>query len=204
MAEDSVHGLARGSRLDVRPGEKETNALDMMQSPSGTREQAHRLDDDLAVLEAERQALQNDAATRRSEDIGRSMHRSRSRRRPLDDDFDAAAHAVHEKPSVYRPPEHPSTAAAKFFKKVHNSSFLVRYFTYIVPVVCVILLPLLLGALVFKRASVGGVRMMWFCVWLEIVWLTLWAGRVSASILSKSRACLALHLAPSPIFLHAP
>ena len=47
------------------------------------------------------------------------------------------------------------------------------------PLVIVLLIPLLVGALAYPNASVGGVRLVWFSVWLEIVWLTLWAGRVS-------------------------
>lgn len=63
--------------------------------------------------------------------------------------------------------------------KVHESSIIIRYFTYIIPLVLILLIPLLLGGLVFKDANVGGVYLMWFMVWLEVVWLSLWAGRVS-------------------------
>lgn len=31
----------------------------------------------------------------------------------------------------------------------------------------------------FREATVGDVFLMWFMVWLEVVWLSLWAGRVS-------------------------
>ncbi|KAM3418217.1 hypothetical protein BST61_g4220 [Cercospora zeina] len=51
------------------------------------------------------------------------------------------------------------------------------------PITLILLIPLLLGALVFKRATVGGVYLMWFMIWLEIVWLTLWAGRMLAKCL---------------------
>lgn len=64
--------------------------------------------------------------------------------------------------------------------KVHESSVIIRYFTYIIPLCLILLVPLLLGALLFKDSSVGDVYLMWFMVWLEIVWLSLWAGRVSA------------------------
>lgn len=37
-----------------------------------------------------------------------------------------------------------------------------------------------MGALVFPNANVGGVSLVWFSIWLEIVWLTLWAGRIVA------------------------
>jgi len=149
-------------------------------SPSRTREQEHRLDDDLAVAQAEQVA----STVQNSEGRGHvassmSIHQSRSRRADPVDDFDVATNPIHEKTSGYKPPDHPSTNFAKFFKKIHNSSVLVRYFTYIVPVVTLLLIPLLLGALVFKDANVGGVTLTWFAVWLEIDFLTLFAGRVS-------------------------
>jgi hypothetical protein len=151
-----------------------------MASPSQSREQAHRLDDDLQMLQVE-QAVSNLAAEQEN-DLGKTksnIHRSRSRREEPIDDFDVATAPLHEKTAVYKPPEHPNTNVGKFFKKIHNSSWLVRYITYITPLVLVFLIPLLLGALVFKNASVGGVKLIWFSIWLEIVWLTLWAGRVS-------------------------
>ena len=146
-------------------------------SLSQTREQESRLDDDLAMLQAEREASknQNELAP------ATSLARSRSRRTEPVDEFDVNTNPVHEKTSVYRPPEHPSTNFAKVFKKIHDSSFLVRYFMYIIPIAALLLVPLLLGALLFKSAHVGGVELLWFSVWLEIIWLTLWAGRVSLS-----------------------
>lgn len=47
----------------------------------------------------------------------------------------------------------------------------------------ILLIPLLLGALLFTNATVGGVELVWFMIWLEIVWLTLWAGRLLAKAL---------------------
>ncbi len=149
-------------------------------SPSQTREQEHRLDDDLTMLQAEQvassaQHVQSNGNLAHSI----SVHRSRSRRSDPVDEFDVATNPLHEKTAGYKPPEHPSTNFAKAIKKIHNSSFLIRYFTYIVPVVALLLVPLLLGALVFKNASVGGVTLLWFSVWLELLWLLLWMGRVS-------------------------
>ena len=142
---------------------------------SQSREEEHRLQDELAMLQAERVVSDQ---SRDSQDAGQPMSRSRSRPQDHVDEFDEATNPLHEKTAVYKPPEHPTTKTAAFFKKVHNSSFLIRYFTYIFPLFAILLIPLLLGALLFKRASVGGVSLLWFCVWLEIVWLTLWAGRV--------------------------
>ncbi|KAL9085779.1 MAG: hypothetical protein Q9165_007411 [Trypethelium subeluteriae] len=162
-------------------GQGEDGPLRTRQSPSQSREEAHRLDDELAMLQVERQISQPVD----SEQIGRiasgtrerSMRRSRSRRDDTVDDFDIATNPLHEKAAIYKPPEHPTTNIAKIFKKIHQSSFIVRWFFYITPVVLIILIPLLLGTFLFKNASVGGVELMWFSIWLEIVWLTLWAGR---------------------------
>jgi hypothetical protein len=159
----------------------ELPAFKEMQSPSQSREQASRLNDDLAVLAVE-QGLDEQEALKRGLSTNKSMTRVRSRREDLVDDFDAATNPLHEQAARYKPPENPSSKAGQFFKKVHSSSWLVRYFTYITPLVLVILIPILVGALVFPNANVGGVKLVWFSIWLMIVWLTLWAGRVSISL----------------------
>ncbi|KAI1941932.1 hypothetical protein LOZ58_003847 [Ophidiomyces ophidiicola] len=148
-------------------------------SPSRTREEAHRLNDDLAMLQAEREVSN---AESEMDNTGRatSIHRTRTRRSEPIDEFDTATNPLHEQGAAYKPPKTPTNRFARFVKRIHNSSFLVRYFTYITPLVLIILIPLLLGALAFPNADVGGVQLMWFSVWLEIVWLTLWAGRIVA------------------------
>lgn len=160
--------------------------MDTMQSPSQTREQASRLNDDLTVLQIE-QGLSAQDTLERNQSITRSMTRQRSRREDLVDDFDAATNPLHEQAAKYKPPENPTTSFSKFFKKVHNSSWLVRYFTYITPMVLVILVPLLVGALAFEDANVGGVELVWFSIWLMIVWLTLWLGRVSTANATRAQ-----------------
>jgi len=150
-------------------------------SPSQTREQARRLDDDLELLKIERQISRIEE---REEDGGDSMHRSKSRRRDEDvDEFDIATNPVHEKTQVYKPVENPSSNFAKFFKRVHKSNWLIRYFTYIAPLSLILLIPLLIGVFLFPNQKVGGVTMYWFMIWLEIVWLTLWLGRIIAKCL---------------------
>ncbi|KAH8732751.1 Mechanosensitive ion channel-domain-containing protein [Phaeosphaeriaceae sp. PMI808] len=153
-----------------------------IQSPSQTREQASRLNDDLTVLQIE-QGISAKEALERNQSLTRSMTRVRSRREEVVDEFDAATNPLHEQAAKYKPPENPTTSASKFFKKLHGSSWVIRYFTYITPLVLLILIPILLGALVFPRAHVGGVTLVWFSIWLMIVWLTLWLGRVIAKCL---------------------
>ena len=177
IGEGSVDGEKHDVTLNTN--NESQQYLQPLSSPSQTRAQEHRLNDDLALLQAER-VVSRQPQSGANPTSSASIHRSRSRRSDPVDEFDANTNPMHEKTAGYRQPEHPSTDFAKALKRIHNSSFLVRYFTYITPLVLLILIPLLLGALVFKDASVGGVSLLWFSIWLEIVWLTLWAARVSA------------------------
>ncbi|KAM0143035.1 hypothetical protein ACHAQE_003262 [Botrytis cinerea] len=148
-------------------------------SAAAQREQSRRLDDDLEMLRVERVISNEEKGDGSS--MGKSM-RSRSRgpnREPIDD-FDVDTTPIHEKTKIYRPPAHPATSLAKFFKKVHGSSVLVRYFVYITPLTLLLLIPVLFGLLLFENATVGGVKLFWFGIWLEIVWLTLWLARIIA------------------------
>ncbi|CRG91760.1 hypothetical protein PISL3812_08812 [Talaromyces islandicus] len=189
-----VHEIDEPNYLDhdaasQRPLHLDTSSLPQASftepSPSARREHALRLDDDLAVLEAER-VVSN---SQRSENY--SLQHSRSRPPQPVDEFDVATNPLHETAAIYNPPENPNTSLAKIFKRIHQSSFLVRYFFYISPVTLIILIPLLLGAIVFKDAGVGGVRMLWFCIWLEIFWLTLWAGRIAAKCIPHALGIIA-------------
>ena len=174
------------SHLTVQTQYDLNDQLRGMNSPSQTREQASRLEDDLEMLKVERQvSRQNEdvelSQTKSKED---DMYRAKSRRREEHvDEFDVATNPVHEKTQVYKPVEQPHTGFGKIMKRIHGSHWIVRWFTYITPLTLVLLIPLLLGFLVFPKAVVGGVFLSWFMIWLEIVWLTLWAGRILAKCL---------------------
>lgn len=180
-------GCEKKDQLHVNTATADHATNSDLASPSKTREQAHRLDDDLRMLQIERQVSQAAEGRESTEDCEHStVRRERSKREEVVDEFDVATNPLHERAQIYKPPEHPENNFAKFVKRLHNSSFLVRYFTYIVPIVLIILIPLLVGALVNpianKDPNVGGVQLVWFCIWLEIVWLSLWAGRVSRAV----------------------
>lgn len=170
--------ISHGSYLKAKtPDGHDASSL---RSRYSTRETNTRLGDDLAVMEAERVVSQSthDAQSKKSRD----HHSTRSRQSAVDE-FDEATNPLHERAALYQPPEKPTTKVARFVKKLHESSFVVRYLTYIVPLVVILLVPLLVGALAFPEANVGGVSLLWFSVWLEILWLTAWAGRVCVAVL---------------------
>lgn len=146
-------------------------------SASRVREEMSRIDDELALENAE-----NVISRQMNEEEDAALNRSRSRKPEPEDDFNVATNPIHERSQIYKPPEHPPNKFAAFFKHIHGSSWIIRYFTYIVPVFLLLLIPVLMGALLpaAQRADVGGVELLWFGVWLEIIWLTLWAGRILA------------------------
>lgn len=182
--DDSVDSHALRNRLRVEIDKNDVRSHEYTHpSPSQTREEASRLDDELAVQRAERTATSADLD---SEGRGStSLQRSRSHKPEPIDDFDAATNPLHERAAVYKPPENPESKAAKVFKYVHESSFIIRYFVYIVPIGLLIAIPIFIGALTpaGKNANVAGVQLLWFGVWLEIVWLTLWAARFAARLI---------------------
>ena len=174
-------GPSDANHLKVNTEVDHDRDLTSLRSPSAAREQSLRLEDDLALMEAERVAsvsTKDDQDKDGDRNSSSSASRVRSRRSENVDEFDEATNPLHEKAAVYNPPEKPNTKLSIFIKKLHTSSFIVRYATYIIPVVLLLLIPLLVGALAYPNASVGGVELLWFSVWVEIVWLTLWAGRV--------------------------
>ena len=154
-------------------------SLKKQASYSQTRAEESKLDDALRLLEVERGVSNN------SFQNPTSLGRSRSRRQEPIDEFDVNTNPVHEQNAIYRSPETPSTRVSKFWKAIHESSVLVRYFMYIIPIASLLSIPLLIGALVYKpdAKTVGGVDLMWFSIWLEIVWLTLWAGRIASKMI---------------------
>ena len=198
---EHVHYATQNEKENVPPGRNRANShltvqtveyessdyLRNMKSSSQTREEASRLDDDLEMLKIERQVSktnEQDAMSRSKSREEDEMYRAKSRKREEHlDEFDIATNPVHEKTQLYKPVEHPVSGFGRFVKKIHGSNWVIKYFFYITPVTLILLIPLLLGSLLFTNATVGGVYLMWFMIWLEIVWLTLWAGRILAKCL---------------------
>lgn len=175
------HSLAVQTDATIPDGSLRSRA-----SPSRSRDQATRLEDDLKLLQIERQISRVDAEKQDNASLkSNGIERSRSRREEVIDEFDVATNPLHETAKAYAPPAHPSNRFAQFAKSVHDSFWIIRYITYIAPLTLILLIPILIGFLVKggRNYSVGGVQLPWFFIWLEIVWLTLWAGRLLAKCL---------------------
>lgn len=117
------------SHLSVQTEYDHGDPLRGLGSPATqTREQASRLNDDLALLKIERQISRMDDDLARTKSTGGDTSRSKSRRREEHvDEFDEATNPVHEKTNVYKPVENPSTNFAKIVKRIHKSNWLIRY-----------------------------------------------------------------------------
>ncbi|KAK4219235.1 Mechanosensitive ion channel-domain-containing protein [Rhypophila decipiens] len=150
-------------------------------SPSGSREQANRLNDDLELLRAERivsRQEHNDARSRRS------RSRNRSEVNHTEDMFNTTAAPITQ-------PLHSdkkSTFLTRLWVLVKKFPRVMRYVLYAIPPGILILIPVFLDLFAYNRQSKavggnGGIELLWFGIWLEVVWLTLWASRIVASVM---------------------
>ncbi len=148
-------------------------------SPTDSREVANRLNDDLELLRAERVAV----ASSQEHDSSRPRSRSRSHQEPVEDAFNTVSPA----PPVVSTPQ-KKTWLTKFWVWLKKFPRVLRYILYAIPAAIVILIPTFLDIFAYHGDSKpvggdGGVSLLWFGIWLEIVWLTFWAARIITSIM---------------------
>ncbi|KAK9479563.1 Mechanosensitive ion channel-domain-containing protein [Lipomyces japonicus] len=75
------------------------------------------------------------------------------------------------------------TMFGRFYQRVWNSTFVVRYIIYIIPVGLLISIPIFVGAFGNTNAGLGGVRIVWIFTWVEVVWVSLWVSKFAARVL---------------------
>lgn len=75
------------------------------------------------------------------------------------------------------------TSMGKIYTAILNFSVVTRYFLYVLPLALMIAVPIVIGATAAPRAQIGGVRIVWFFSWVEIVWLSLWVSKLVAQSL---------------------
>ncbi|KAI1470040.1 uncharacterized protein F4812DRAFT_310876 [Daldinia caldariorum] len=161
-------------QVPAEPSRMPTDHLYM--SDTESRDQATRLGDDLTLLQAE-QTVNHQEST----DLRRAYSKPRSHEPEGEDVFNQSAQTS---PLL---PEHPNHLN-KVFKGIKGLPRILRYFLYSLPNAIILLIPILLGRFTPKDQQAviggpGGVDLMWFGIWLEVVWLSLWAARIVTSIL---------------------
>ncbi|KAL8932029.1 MAG: hypothetical protein Q9211_006571 [Gyalolechia sp. 1 TL-2023] len=75
------------------------------------------------------------------------------------------------------------TQMGKIYDRILKFSIVTRYSIYVLPLALGIAIPIIIGATVKKNATLGGVWIVWFFTWLEIVWLSLWVSKLVAKTL---------------------
>ncbi|KAF8427818.1 Mechanosensitive ion channel-domain-containing protein [Tirmania nivea] len=72
----------------------------------------------------------------------------------------------------------------RFYEKLINFSVVTRYLIYIFPLSLVLAIPTLVGGFgPGKDVEIGGVRMVWFFLWIQIIWVSLWVSKLAAKAL---------------------
>ncbi|KAF9886707.1 hypothetical protein FE257_011221 [Aspergillus nanangensis] len=85
--------------------------------------------------------------------------------------------------SLDDPEDGTVTTMGRIYQKIFQSSIIVRYFIYILPVAILIAVPMIVGALAAPKATIGGVPLVMFFGWFEVVWWALWICKLFARYL---------------------
>ncbi|KAK9320390.1 Mechanosensitive ion channel-domain-containing protein [Lipomyces orientalis] len=71
----------------------------------------------------------------------------------------------------------------RVYEAVWSFSLVTRYMIYVVPLGLLLSVPIFVGAFAAEDAKLGGVRIMWIFIWVEIVSVSLWIAKLFAQIL---------------------
>ncbi|KAK4547637.1 hypothetical protein LTR36_000594 [Oleoguttula mirabilis] len=71
-------------------------------------------------------------------------------------------------------------AMGRLYKKILGSSIIMRYLVFVLPLGALIAIPIVVGATAAQEAKIGGVRIVWFFSWVEVVWASLWGSKIVA------------------------
>ncbi|CAK3819895.1 calcium channel [Lecanosticta acicola] len=76
------------------------------------------------------------------------------------------------------------TTMGKIYTKISNFSIITKYFFFVLPLGLVIAVPIIVGAITLNHKTgapkFGGVPIVWFFTWVEIVWCSLWGAKIVA------------------------
>ncbi|KEY63980.1 hypothetical protein S7711_08705 [Stachybotrys chartarum IBT 7711] len=139
-------------------------------SPTSNRADMNRLNDDLELLRAERLISHQE----------NTDTASRLKRGPEPDD--TFNHPVHKETMTVKRKD-TDALLYKFWCFLKKFPRFIRYLVYLLPGAGLLLIPVLLGRANGSSVNVGGVSLMWFGIWLQIVWGALWVSRMVTSLM---------------------
>ena len=87
-------------------------------------------------------------------------------------------------------------AMGRFYDKVINFSVVTRYAVYVIPVAAILAIPIAIGATTARNTRIAGMRMLWFFLWIEIMWLSCWIAKLFAQFLPYAFVFLAGVVSP--------
>ncbi|SPO06028.1 related to Mechanosensitive ion channel family [Cephalotrichum gorgonifer] len=150
-------------------------------SPAATRDQDTQLYDEVELQRAERLVTTRE----HEQDLSNKKTRLQTIRSNENEDDDFVPEPVKTRAE---PPTQNNSWFYRFLLRVKKFPRSVRYFLYLIPGAAVLLAPILVDYFAFESRTTpvggdGGVDLMWFGIWLEIVWCTLWITRIITSVL---------------------
>ncbi|KAF5393511.1 hypothetical protein D9757_000597 [Collybiopsis confluens] len=84
---------------------------------------------------------------------------------------------------VYAEGDLPDNKMAKMYQYLLNVSVATRWFLFITPVLALLWIPGIVGLTSFPKATIWGVKLIWWSIWLSVVWGGWWISLAGARIL---------------------
>ncbi|KAK4048978.1 hypothetical protein OIO90_005613 [Microbotryomycetes sp. JL221] len=79
----------------------------------------------------------------------------------------------------------PTNKFAKLIFKIYDSSFLVRWIIYIIPILALLWIPGIVQFTAAPDATVWTVPLFWWSIWLTVVWCGWWGAALAARLAPK-------------------
>lgn len=174
--------LGGDADADAEFDEKHHHDHDHKRGPSpGRQADLTQLNDDLELLRTEQLISDQDSG------LELSKSRSRSRTRNHNPEPEDAFNQI-DSPHGAEKKKNGEATLYKLWVFLKKFPRFIRYIAYMLPVALLLLVPILIGAFAVdkRRHAVGGdggVDLMWFGIWLEIVWCSLWVTRMITNLL---------------------
>lgn len=137
---------------------------------------------DIPLQEVPSAAHRNNSSTPFA-DQGDGLTKTMSRQPPRTFGNRRARGAAANETVGYDGEEDTLNRMGRFYNAVLNFSIITRYIVYVSPLALCIAIPIIIGATSAPNAKIGGVPIVWFFTWIEVVWLSLWGSKIVAHFL---------------------